>query len=146
MTYPGRPAVTPFDQGDRVIFEPDPWSEVLTVVHSGPYSTTVVTADGVEISYGTYQLAEAPAPAAAIGTPGLAPAPAEAPSLVEAYRRLVELSAGYQSSDSVEAYTVADDLAPIIAYLAQAVPATRPSTPDEQAADDEGAAERAARR
>lgn len=66
MTAPtGRPAVTPFDPGDRVTFDNDPTAEVLVVVSSGPYSTTVSTPDGGEVSHGTYLLSPAPAPAPA---------------------------------------------------------------------------------
>lgn len=59
MTAGGRPAVTPFDQGDRVTFDNDPTGEVLVVVHSGPYSTECQAPDGTTISHGTYLLSEA---------------------------------------------------------------------------------------
>lgn len=66
MTYPGRPAVTPFNHGDRVTFDNDPTGEVLTVVNSGPYGTTVSTSDGSLVSHGTYLLSPAPLDADAL--------------------------------------------------------------------------------
>lgn len=53
-----------FVEGDKVTFDLDPDVEILTVVSSGFYRTSVVTFDDVEISYATVDLSYAQIPAA----------------------------------------------------------------------------------